>query len=318
MLGTARINRRLVPAMRAAGRSTVVAVASREPSRAEAFARDWDIPHAVGSYVGLLNRDDVTAIYIPLPNSLHVEWTLKAVDAGKHVLCEKPMALDAAGVDRIAAAATRAGVTVEEGFMYRHEPLTARVLELVRDGAVGAVRAIVSGFTYAQGRPNDVRLDAALGGGALFDVGCYPVSYACLLAGKDAMAATGIARLTPAGVDEEFTGVLGFPAGVTASIYAGFRAAYRTWLEVMGSEGALTVSNPFKPGPVEPLRLERLGETRTIDVRGSATHFTREVEHFAATVLDGGPPTVTLDESRRSAAALAALHAAAHSREGRL
>ncbi len=240
-----------------------------------------------------------------------MEWTLNAVGAGKHVLCEKPMALDAAGVDRIAAAAARAGVTVEEGFVYRHEPLTARVQELVSGGAVGAVRAIVSGFTYAQGRPNDVRLDAALGGGALFDVGCYPVSYACLVAGKDAVAAAGIARLAPGGVDEEFTGVLGFPGGVTASIYAGFRAAYRTWLEVMGSEGALTVSNPFKPGPVEPLRLERLGETHTIDVPGSETLFTREVEHFAATVLDGAPQTVTLDESRRSAAALAALHAAA-------
>jgi len=310
-MGTARINRRLLPAMRATGRSAVVAVASRDLSRAEAFARDWEILYALGSYEALLDRDDVTAIYVPLPNSLHAEWVLRAIAAGKHVLCEKPLALDPADVDRIATAAARAGVHVEEGFMYRHEPLTARVIALVADGAVGAVRAIVSGFTYAQGRPNDVRLEARLGGGALFDVGCYPVSYACLLARKDPVAAVGIGRLTPGGVDEEFSGVLGFPGGVTASIYAGFRAAYHTWLEVLGSEGALRVPNPFKPGPTEQLRLERLGEVRTIDVAGSDVLFAREVESFTRSVLDGAPPTVSLDESRRTTAALAALHGAA-------
>ncbi|MCC7032594.1 MAG: Gfo/Idh/MocA family oxidoreductase [Acidobacteria bacterium] len=289
----------------------MVAVASRELSRADSVARAWGIPCAVGSYQALLDRDDVTAVYVPLPNGLHVDWTLNAIHAGKHVLCEKPIALDPADVDRIAVAAARAGVVVEEGFMYRHEPLTARVLDLVSGGAVGAVRTIVSGFTYAQGRPDDVRLDAALGGGALFDVGCYPISYACLLADQDPAAALGIARLTPGGVDEEFTGVLGYPGGVTASIYAGFRAAYHTWLEILGSEGVLTVANPFRPGPLERLRLERLGDTSRIEVRGSETLFTREIEHFAASVLDGAPTTITLAESRRTVAASAALHAAA-------
>jgi len=193
LLGTARINRRLIPAMRASSRSTIVAVASRDLPRAEAHAREWGIPTAIGSYDALLNRDDVDAVYIPLPNSLHVEWTLGAVAAGKHVLCEKPLAISPAGVDLIAAAAARTGVVVEEGFMYRHEPLTAAVAALVRDGAVGAVRTIVSGFTYAQGRANDVRLVPSLGGGALWDVGCYPVSYACLLAGRDHVAATAVA-----------------------------------------------------------------------------------------------------------------------------
>jgi len=302
--------------MRAAGRSAIVAVASRALSRAEAYAREWQIPHAAGSYQDLLDRDDVSAVYIPLPNSLHVEWTLRAVEAGKHVLCEKPMAMDPADVERIAAAAACAGVVVEEGFMYRHEPLTARVVKLVADGAVGAVRTIVSGFTYAQGRSNDVRLVAALGGGALLDVGCYPVSYACLLSGRDSVTARGVARFTADGVDEEFTGVLGYPAGVTASVYAGFRAAYCTWLQVMGSEGSLAVPNPFKPGPLELLRLERFGEASTIEVRGSEMLFARQVEHFAEAVLDGAPPTVSLDESRRTAAALAALCAAARTQEG--
>ena len=307
LLGTARINRRLIPAMRASARSTIVAIASRTPERAAAHAREWDIPTAVESYEALLRRDDVDAVYIPLPNSLHVEWTLNAIAAGKHVLCEKPIATSAADVDRIADAATRGGVVVEEGFMYRHEPLTATVADLVSEGAVGAVRTIVSGFTYAQARANDVRLVQALGGGALWDVGCYPVSYACLLTGRDHVGAAGVARVTDGGVDEELTGVLRFPAGITASIYAGFRAAHRTWLEVIGSEGSLVVPNPFKPGPREQLMLERLGERRTIDVHGSELLFARQVEHFVAAVLDGAPATVSLSSSRRTVAACCAL-----------
>ena len=307
LLGTARINRRLIPAMRASARSTIVAIASRTPERAAAHAREWDIPAAMGSYEALLQRDDVDAVYIPLPNSLHVEWTLKAIAAGKHVLCEKPIATSAADVDRIADAASRGGVVVEEGFMYRHEPLTATVADLVSDGAVGAVRTIVSGFTYAQSRANDVRLVQSLGGGALWDVGCYPVSYACLLTGRAHVGAAGVARVTDSGVDEELTGVLRFPAGITASIYAGFRAAHRTWLEVIGSEGSLIVPNPFKPGPKEQLMLERLGERRTIDVHGSELLFERQVEHFVAAVLDGAPATVSLADSRRTVAACCAL-----------
>jgi xylose dehydrogenase (NAD/NADP) len=307
LLGTARINRRLIPALRASARSLIVAIASRDPERAAAHAREWDIPSAMDSYEALLGRDDVNAVYIPLPNSLHVEWTLHAIAAGKHVLCEKPLATAVTDVDRIAEAAARAGVVVEEGFMYRHEPLTTVVAGLVRDGAVGTVRTIVSGFTYAQARADDVRLVRSLGGGAVWDVGCYPVSYACLLTGHDHVTAAGVARMTGSGVDEELTGVLRFPAGLTASIYAGFRAAHRTWLEVVGSEGSLVVPNPFKPGPIEQLTLERLGERQTLAVPGSSLLFARQVEHFVARVLDGAPATVSLTDSRRTVAACCAL-----------
>jgi D-xylose 1-dehydrogenase (NADP+, D-xylono-1,5-lactone-forming) len=307
LLGTARIHRRLIPAMRASSRSTIVAVASRDLPRAEAHAREWGIPHAVSGYDALLRRADVDAVYIPLPNSLHVEWTLRAIAAGKHVLCEKPIATAAADVDRIAEAAAQVGVVVEEGLMYRHEPLTTAVADLVGGGTLGEVRTIVSGFTYAHSRADDVRLVRSLGGGAVWDVGCYPVSYACLLTGRDPVAAAGVARLTEGGVDEEFTGVLRFPADITAGIYAGFRAASRTWLEVIGSEGSLVVPNPFKPGPTEQLILERPGERRIIEVHGSALLFAGEVEHFAAAVLDGAPATVSLADSRRTVAACRAL-----------
>ncbi len=310
LLGTARINRRIVPAIRADRRSRIVAIASRDPVRGAAAAREWDIPHAVG-YEDLLRREDVTAIYIPLPNSLHAEWTLAAIEAGKHVLCEKPFVLDPADIDRIAAARDRMGVVVEEGFMYRHEAMTSRVQSLVADGAVGALRTIVAGFCYWQSRSGDVRLEGALGGGALNDVGCYPVSYICLLAGRSPEGAMGTARWTSGEVDEEFTGLLTFDKGPTASVYAGFRAAPHTWLEIVGTEGTLRVPHPFKPGVRERVELVRHGDTRHIDVEGSDLLFQREIEDFAASVLDKVPTVVSLDESRRTATALAMLHAAA-------
>ncbi|MDO8680372.1 MAG: Gfo/Idh/MocA family oxidoreductase [Acidobacteriota bacterium] len=311
ILGTARINRRLIPAIRAARRSSLEAVASRDRARAEAFAREWEIPQAVEGYQRLLENPSIDAVYIPLPNSEHVKWTLAAIAAGKHVLCEKPLALDPAHVDQIATAARAAKICVEEGFMYRHEPLTARVLELVRSGALGAVRAIVSGFTYTRTGDNDVRLDPALGGGALWDIGCYPVTYARLIADRDPKMVFGSAHWTAGGIDEEFMGLLRFPGGATATIYAGFIAASRTWLEVLGSDGALTVPNPFRPGPLETLELERAGQVERIDVTGSPEIFVREVEHFEASVLDGAPPVVSLAESRGTAASLSALYASA-------
>jgi D-xylose 1-dehydrogenase (NADP+, D-xylono-1,5-lactone-forming) len=310
LLGTARINRRLIPALRLAARSTITAVASREPGRAVAYAREWSIAHAVGSYAALLARDDIDAVYIPLPNSLHVEWTLAAIAAGKHVLCEKPLALTAHEVDQVANAAEQHGRVVAEGFMYRHEPLTLEVRRLIADGAVGAVRTINAGFTYTQSRPGDVRFNRALAGGALLDVGCYPVSYACLLVGRDADYAAATMRLTSGGVDEECTGLLGFPGDRTAAVYASFRAAYRTWLDVTGSEGWLRVPNPFKPGPLETIELERLGERHTFSVAGSEVLFLKQVEDFVAAVLDGAPLVMPLAESRRVAAALAMLRRA--------
>lgn len=311
ILGTARINRRLVPAFRAASRGQLVAVASRNLARATEHAREHGIPRAVHGYDTLLDDPAIDAIYLPLPNTEHVPWTLKAIAAGKHVLCEKPLVLDPDDVERIASAAAAAGVVVEEGFMYRHEPLTARVVNLINEGAIGAVRAIVSGFTFLLEAGANIRLDPRLGGGALWDVGSYPVTYAQLIAGREPARAFGTARWTERGVDDEFTGMLRFESCATASIYASFRAEYRTWLEVVGTAGSLTVPNPFRPGPFETVVLERGGQTERIDVPGSPILFVREIESFEARVLDGAPAVVTLDESRRTAATLAALYASA-------
>jgi len=309
ILGTARINRRLMPAFRASHRGEVRAIASRSLTRAEAHAREHGIPRAVQGYQALLDDPSIHAVYIPLPNSEHVPWTLAAIAAGKHVLCEKPLALAPEDVDRIAAAAAAANVVVEEGFMYRHEPLTARVLALLGEGAIGTVRAVVSGFTFALEGDTNIRLSPALGGGALWDVGSYPVTYAQLIAGGEPKMVAGTAHWTASGVDDEFMGLLRFEGGLTANIYGGFRAAYRTWLEVLGSDGALMVPNPFRPGPVETLELERGGRVQRIEVAGSPMIFLREIEDFEARILDGAPAVVPLAESRRTAATLAALYA---------
>ena len=314
ILGTARINRRLIPAFRAARRSSLTAVASRDRGRASAFAAEWDIPRVFAGYDSLLADAAIDAVYVPLPNSEHVRWTLAAIDAGKHVLCEKPLALDPADVERIAAAARTRDVIVEEGFMYPHEPQTAKVLELVSAGAVGVVRAIVAGFTFALTRTDDVRLDPALGGGALWDIGGYPVTYARMIAGRNPTMVFGSARWSASGVDEEFMGLLRFHGGMTSTVYASFTAAYRTWLEVIGSEGVLTVPHPFRPEPRETLDLTRQGKVDRIEVLGSDVLFVREVEDFEASVLDGTPSVVSLADSRDTARILAGLHASARDR----
>jgi xylose dehydrogenase (NAD/NADP) len=311
LLGTARINRRLIPAMRSARRSTVVAVAGRDPERVAQYAKEWQIPAAHVGYDALLRDPAVDAVYIPLPNALHVEWTLRALDAGKHVLCEKPLALVPEDVDRVAAVARARERVVAEAFMYRHEAVIARVLDLVRDNAVGRVMTIASGFTFALDRPNDVRLDPALGGGSLWDVGCYPVSIARLVAASEPLEAFGWASWGPTGIDDSFTGVLRFPGELMATVHSSFTSRYRTWLEVGGQDGVLQISEPFKPGPQVDIVVTRADESRVIRVEGPAMLYVRQVEDFVAAVVDGREPPVSLEESRGNAAALAALYASA-------
>ena len=269
LVGTAQINRRLIPAIRGNRQSVLVAIASRDEARASAYARQWSLAHAHGDYAALVESANVDPVYIGLPNALHARWTLAAVEAGKHVLCEKPLALSPADVDRIAAAAQTHQVIVSEGFMFRHEPLTARVARLAHERAVGAIRHIITGFTYEQARADDVRLRPELGGGSLWDIGCYAVNYARLLAGSEPDEVFGWATIGPSGVDESFTGLLRFASGTVAEIHCGFRTAYRTWLEVLGQDGTMRVPNPFRPGSREEIELHRQDVTRRVCVDGS-------------------------------------------------
>jgi xylose dehydrogenase (NAD/NADP) len=307
LLGTAHINRRLIPAMRATRRSVVAAVASRDPERARAYAAEWQIPTAHGSYDQMLRDAAIDAVYIPLPNALHVEWTLRALDAGKHVLCEKPLATSAEDVDRVDAVARARQRLVAEAFMYRHEPMTARILELVAANAVGPLRAIHAGFTFTQSRANDVRLEASLGGGSLWDVGCYAVGITRLVAGGEPNQAFGYATMTGGGVDEAFTGLLRFDDGLVATIHSGFRSPHRMWLDVVGADGSLRVAHPFRPAVHDEIEWTRDGTVKRLAVEGSPLLFVRMIEDFVAAAMDGRAPAVTLAESRGNARALAAL-----------
>jgi predicted dehydrogenase len=310
VLGTARINRSIIPAIRAARRSALGAIASRELSQAEAFARDWNIPRAYGSYDDLLADGTIDAVYIPLPNHLHARWTIAAARAGKHVLCEKPVALTTEDVDRMAAAGRDNSVVIAEAFMYRHHAQTRRIHAMATDGALGELRFIRGSFTFPLTREGDVRFRPEWGGGSLWDVGCYPVSYARLLAGGNPRSVSGEAELGPTGIDVAFAGTLQFPSGLLAGFDSGFSAAFRTSLEIVGTTGTLVVPNPYKPGVGERLYLVQDGASLDIDVEGDAL-YVGEIEDMEAAVIDGRPPTIGLGDSRGTVATLVALHQAA-------
>jgi predicted dehydrogenase len=314
LLGTARINRALIPAIRASARSRLDGVASRTEARAREYAEEWQIPRAFGSYESMLADADIDAIYVPLPNHLHVEWTLAAIEAGKHVLCEKPMALTPSDVDRIAAAADRRGVVVSEAFMYRHHPLTARVAALVADGAVGRLQVVRGAFTFVLTRPNDVRMVPEWGGGSLWDVGCYPVSYARLLAGEP-LEVSAQATRHASGIDMAMAGALRFPDDVLGVFDCSFGSHFRTFVEVAGTEGVMLIEAPFKPGIEASVRLTRGDDVESIVVPGEPL-YVGEVEDIEASVFDGRPTRMTLADTRGNVAALAGLHEAA--RTGRV
>jgi predicted dehydrogenase len=307
LLGTGRINRMLIPPLRTSPRNRLVAVGSRDEGRAAAYAREWGIDRAHGSYEALVADPGVDAVYVSLPNHLHAEWAIRALRAGKHVLCEKPLALTVAEVDSMAAAAREAGVVLAEAFMYRHHPQTLKVKQLVDAGAIGRVRLVRGSFSYPQSRPHDVRLDPAMGGGSLWDVGCYPVSLARFVLGAEPLEVFGSWALGPTGVDETFAGQLVFPDEVLVQIDCGFCAPLRTEVEIVGAEGIIQVPSAWKPKRSCPPRvLRRDGAPTSVEVVAGESYLL-EVENLADAALDGRPCRVSLADSRANTAALVAL-----------
>ena len=306
LLSTARINRALIKPLRASKRNQLLAVASRTQSAADAYAREWNIPRAHGSYEALLADPEIDVIYNPLPNHLHAEWTIKAVEAGKHVLCEKPLTLSVHEVDEVQAAARKHGRVVTEAFMYRHHPQTLRVQELVKEGALGALKLIRGSFTYVLSRSGDVRLDPAMGGGSIWDVGCYPISYARTIIGREPLEVFGWQVTGPTGIDETFVGQMRFADDVYAQFDSSFAIPFQTFMEIVGSEATLTVPKPFKPETDEKLYLKRGDKTETIKIKGQELYI-GEVEDMADAILLGRQPRVSLEDSRANVAVILAL-----------
>jgi xylose dehydrogenase (NAD/NADP) len=311
LLGTARITRSIIPALRAAAGHELAAVASRSAEKAEAHAKQWQIPRAIASYEAMLADPDIDVVYIPLPNHLHAEWTIRAAEAGKHVLCEKPIALTVDEVDRVAAAATRAGVVVSEAFMYRHHPQTMMLKQLMGEGAIGELRYIRGSFTFTLNRPGDVRFDLTYGGGSLWDVGCYPVSLARVLAGMQPREVFGRAQHGSTGIDEMFAGQLIFTDKLQAQFDCGFAAPFRTEAELVGTTGSIRVTRPFKPGASETLVLSRGDDFEQIAIDNAGELYVGEVEDMGKAILEGTPSRVTLADSRDNTAVLVALYESA-------
>jgi predicted dehydrogenase len=308
LLSTARINDAFLAGVAESPSAEVVAVASRDGERARDYAQAHGIASAHGSYEALFADPAVDAVYISLPNGMHLDWTERALRAGKHVLCEKPLGRDPDAVAAVFDLAERQGVALREAFMYRHNPQTVRLAELVAEGAIGTLRSIRSSFSFVLSDPDDVRLSGALEGGALLDLGCYCVSASRLLAGEPE-AVAGVSVVGGRGVDVSFAGAMRFPGEVIAAFDASFRGD-GGWLEVAGEEGVLRLDDPWHIHAPGIVHLDGNDE-RPIEI-APANSYRLEAEDLAA-VIDGGSGGGRLgrDDAIGQARALGMLHRAA-------
>jgi D-xylose 1-dehydrogenase (NADP+, D-xylono-1,5-lactone-forming) len=310
ILSTARINSLVLAGAEESDQVDVIAVASRDAARAEAYARDHRIERAYGSYAALLEDGDVEAVYIPLPNSLHVEWTLRALEAGKHVLCEKPFSRRPEEVEQAFDQADSAGLVLSEGFMWRHHPQTRRVSQLVADGAIGRVRLVRAAFSFklaAVHGADDARFRPELDGGALMDVGCYCVNAIRFLAGEpERVYAEQV--VGPTGVDVCLAATLS-RGEVVAHFDCGFVLPYRAELEVAGEGASLVVADPWhirSPG----IEVRREDEAERIPVE-PANSYRFELEDVGASIRRGSQPLLGRGDAVGQALAIDALYRSA-------
>jgi len=308
IVSTADINRKVIPGARASPKVDLVAVASRDQARAEAYARDWEIPRAYGSYEQLLTDPEIEAVYISLPNTLHAEWSIKALGAGKHVLCEKPFTRHPEEVEASFDATERNGRLLSEAFMYRHNPQTAKLVELVHDGAIGELRLIRSAFSYGLYDYENIRLRTDVEGGALMDVGCYNVSGSRLLGGEPERV-WGEAWYGPSGTDWVFTGTLRFPGDVIATFDCGTALVERDELEAVGSEGSLFLDDPWHCN-VPVIELRRKGGVERIEL-DPVDSYRLELENVSDAIRGEADLLLGREDASGQARALEALHRSA-------
>jgi predicted dehydrogenase len=304
ILSTAHINRLVIPGAHASAKADLVAVASRDAGRAERYAREWEIPRAHGSYEALLDDPDVDAVYVSLPNTLHVEWSVRALEAGKHVLCEKPLSRHPEEVEAAFDVAERAGLLLMEAFMYRHNPQTARLEQLVREGAIGELRLVRTAFSYSLYDADNIRLRPEVGGGALLDIGCYCVSGSRLLAGEPETV-FGQAVIGETGTDWVFAGTMRFPGGVLAHFDCGTALTDRDELEVVGSEASLFLDDPWhcrRPG----IELRRDDGVEQIEL-DPADSYRLQLDNLSDAIRDEGEPRLGRADALAQARTLEAL-----------
>jgi D-xylose 1-dehydrogenase (NADP+, D-xylono-1,5-lactone-forming) len=305
IVSTADINRKVIPGAHASEKVELLAVASRDRKRADAYAREWEIPRAYGSYEALLADPDVEAVYISLPNTMHVEWSIKALEAGKHVLCEKPFTRHPEEVDTAFDAAERTGRLLSEAFMYRHNPQTKKLAELVQGGAIGELRLVRSAFSYSLYDHENIRLRTDVEGGALMDVGCYCVSGSRLLGGEP-LAVHGEAWYGPSGTDWVFGGLMRFPDDVVATFDCGTALPNRDELEAIGSEGSLFVDDPWHCVNPE-IELRRDGRVERIEIEQQDS-YRLELENVSDAIRGESELLLGREDALGQARTLAELH----------
>ena len=331
LLSTARINERLIPVIRAAERSELLAVCSRSQEKADAYAAKWEIPRAYGSYDQMLADPDVNVVYISLPNSMHREWAVKTAEAGKHILCEKPLAQTALDVDAMAQAALRNGVVLQEATMMRFHPQTLKLQALLADGIIGDVRLMRGVMCFQLAREHDIRLDAELGGGSIWDLGSYCVNFMRTMMRANPIEVSGWHVPHDTGVDATFFGQLRFASGTVGQFFSSFQAMPRFEADLIGSDGMIQLDCPWVNNVGGTANVHIFGEdksesktTFSDDIRyrtkqtlssENINAYQDEVNSMVNTVCDGADPVISLADSRDNIATLDALCRSA--REGR-
>ncbi len=296
ILSTARINRRLIPPINASEQSQVLAVASRNQGRAQEYANEWGIPRAYGGYDALLADRDIDVVYISLPNDQHTSWTIKALEAGKHVLCEKPMCLTLEELIQVEEASRRTGRSVQEGIMYLHHPQTHHYKNLVESGAIGELRYMHSEFTFNWTRDeSNYRLTNPHGGGALWDIGIYPVSFFLTMAGSTPRSVQGVGY--PGEIDMRFSGILTFDRGISGTFTVGFDSSFSTRTSIVGTLGRIDVSHPYNYVDESEAFLTTDDGRKQIEI-ADVSLYSLEVENMNAIACGEGGAVVTMAKSR--------------------
>jgi xylose dehydrogenase (NAD/NADP) len=316
LLSTARINKQLIPAISTSKRGDLVAVASRDHKTAVDYADKWNIPNAFCSYQDMLSSEIIDAVYISLPNHLHAEWSIKAMEAGVHVLCEKPFAISVDEVDQMIAASRQYKRVLAEAFMYRHHPQTKIAGEMIQSGQLGDICNIQGVFNFTITNPRNIRLIPQYGGGSLWDVGIYPVSFAQFIMGGLPERVSGFQWIGKAGVDETFAGILNYSDNRMAMISSSFRMPFHTSIEILGTDGRLILNRPFVAMDKNRQMIfhPREGKPKEIPVSTKELYL-GEVEDMNNAILDGAPNYLTLDETRNHIRTVVALYESARSRK---
>jgi predicted dehydrogenase len=320
VLGAASIAlRRVIPAMQNSDWSEISAIASRKRSSAEQTAQTLGIPKAYGSYEELLTDPEIEAIYNPLPNNLHVPWSVRAAQAGKHVLCEKPLGMNAAEARSLVQARDRAGVKIGEAFMVRTHPRWLRARELIRTGRIGQLRLVTGFFGYFNRDPKNIRNRPEFGGGALLDIGCYPITISRFIFGEEPSRVTGLIERDPEMKTDRLTSaILEFPSGQCV-FTCSTQLVYHQRMHFLGTEGRIGIKRPFNPSTEAPTQIlfddggDPSGPGTAIETIPTCDQFTIQGDLFSKAIREGGEVPVPLEDAIQNMAVIDAIFRSAES-----